>query len=361
MRKQKILCLTLLFLILFNILMFSGCSSDEKETDPCDYAIIDIHLHLDGSLSVKSVRELAELQGIQIPEDDGELLDLIAVDADCRDLNEYLEKFDFPVSLLQTREAISLSVYNLEKELQELGVLYAEIRFAPQKHTLNGLTQAEVVEAAIEGMNRCDMKSNLILCCMRGDDNREQNEETVRVAKEYLGKGVAAIDIAGAEALFPTEDFADIFELAAQEQIPYTIHAGEAGGPLSVSCAVDFGAARIGHGVRSAEDEALVKRLGDENITLEICPTSNLNTAIYYEYEDVPMLALMEAGVKVTINSDNMTVSNTNVKKEYQKVADAFGLTEEQLRSLAQNAIDASFADSETKSWLTSELEKIGK
>ncbi|MBR2639648.1 MAG: adenosine deaminase, partial [Oscillospiraceae bacterium] len=144
--------------------------------------LIDLHLHLDGSLSVKSVKELAALQNIEIPEDENELLKLLRINDDCKDLTEYLEKFAFPGKLLQTKEAVALSVYNLQEELKEQGLIHAEIRFAPQLHTKKGLSQTEVVEAAIEGLNRSDFSAGLILCCMRGNDNHEENIETVKVA-----------------------------------------------------------------------------------------------------------------------------------------------------------------------------------
>ncbi|WP_405726951.1 adenosine deaminase [Anaerotignum sp.] len=358
MEKQKMCGQMLSGLLVAGSCFTSGCGGTKEVVKAEDYAVMDLHLHLDGSLSVASVRELAEMQGISVPERDEELLPLLRVDADCRNLNEYLEKFDFTVSLLQTEEALVAAVYQLEKELQDMGMLYAEIRFAPQLHTENGLSQAEVVAAAIEGMNRCDFRSNLILCCMRGDDNQEQNMETVRVAKEFLGKGVAAIDIAGAEALYPTGNFENLFLLAKQLDIPFTIHAGEADGPTSVYKALEFGAKRIGHGVRSVEDQELMQKLAEENVTLELCPTSNLNTNIFESLDEYPLLELMEAGVKVTINSDNMVVSGTNVEAELQKLIDTFGLEKEQLKMLVNNAIDVSFADEETKEWLRGELEK---
>lgn len=358
MKKQQYIGFVLLLVVLGVFGCLSGCGQTDTAAKAEDYAIVDLHLHLDGSLSIASVRELAQMQDIPLPEDDHELQQLLQVEADCQDLNEYLEKFDLPVSLLQTKEALSTAVYNLEKELQEQGMLYAEIRFAPQQHLAQGLTQEEVIEAAIDGMNRCDFRSNLILCCMRGDGNQAQNLETVQAAQAYLGKGVAAIDIAGAEALFPTDNFEEVFALASQLEIPFTIHAGEADGPSSVQKALSFGTTRIGHGVRSVEDEALLKTLAEDNVTLELCPTSNLNTKIYPSIAEYPLPELLEAGVAVTINTDNMTVSNTTVQAELQMLIDTFDLTKDDLKALAQNAIDASFADSETKSWLTSELEK---
>jgi len=323
-----------------------------------NYALFDLHLHLDGSLSLDSVKKLAALQGIDIPDNDETLREMLQVSEGCRDLNEYLEKFAFPCSLMQTAEGISAAVKNLEAELASQGLIYAEIRFAPQLHTLRGMTQREAVDAAVSGMGQSALKSTLILCCMRGKDNHEANLETVRAAKDFLGKGVGAIDLAGAEALFPTAEFEDLFVLAKELEIPFTIHAGEADGPESVYKALGFGAKRIGHGVRSLENDALVKYLAAEGITLELCPTSNLNTSMFDSYKAYPLRGLMEAGVKVTVNTDNMTVSNTTVAAELRHLTDALALTEEELHFLVRNAAEAAFADQETKKWLKAEMEK---
>ena len=320
------------------------------------YGLIDLHLHLDGSLSLASVRDLAQLQNIAVEPDDEKLLNMLQVGPDCRDLNEYLEKFAFPCSLLQKSEAITRSVENLRRELKEQGLLYAEIRFAPQLHTLQGLTQHQVVEAAVKGLKADGVRANLILCCMRGDGNREENLETVRLTAEFLGKGVCAADLAGAEALFATGMFEDVFALARELGIPYTIHAGEAAGPESVYKALEFGALRLGHGVRSVEDPALLEHLAREGVTLELCPTSNLNTSIFPCIEAYPLIPLMEAGVRVTVNTDNTTVSGVSLRSEWEKVITAFHLTPEQIRSLQKNAAEAIFADAATKKWL---LEKV--
>lgn len=323
---------------------------------PQTCALIDLHLHLDGSLSINSVRMLAQMQGIEVPNQEEELLKKLQVDKKCSNLNEYLEKFDFPCYLLQEKKAISLAVFNLEEELREQGLIYAEIRFAPQLHTRNGLTQAEVVEAAIDGLKRSTFKCNLILCCMRGENNHAQNCETVKVAAQYMGKGVCAIDLAGAEALYATDNFEDLFQLAVESKVPFTIHAGEADGAKSIRTAIMFGANRIGHGVRCVEDESLMKQLAANGVTLELCPTSNLHTKIFGSIYDYPLSKLMDAGIRVTINTDNMTVSGVNLQGEFQRMIATFSLTKEQVARLAQNAVDASFADAETKSWMNKQL-----
>ena len=309
------------------------------------YAIIDLHLHLDGSMSLECARSLAKKRGIALP-DDKELLSRLRVSDDCRDLNEYLERFDLPLSLLQTAEAISESVERLCNELQSQGLIYAEIRFAPQLHLQKGLTQEEVVLAAIEGLNRSDFFASLILCCMRGADNREANIETVRLVKKYLEKGVCAVDLAGAEALFPNENFVDVINYARSLSLPMTLHAGEALGADSVASAIELGANRIGHGVRSIEDQKLLSILAEKKIPLELCPTSNLNTRVFDDLKDYPIRTFLESGVLITVNTDNMSVSATTLAEEYQRLADALELTEADLKKIALCSISATFLDS---------------
>lgn len=335
--------------------MNEGIRSDtniKQYSDVSMNCLIDLHLHLDGSLSVKTVKQLAGLQNIEIPKDDEELMKMLTVSDECKDLNEYLEKFDFPLKLLQTTQAISASVFNLQEELKNQGLIYAEIRFAPQLHVRGGLTQDQVVQAAVDGLNRSDFRSNLILCCMRGADNFKENMQTVDAASKYLGKGVCAIDLAGAEALYNTGNFSRIFESASEKHIPFTIHAGEADGPESIKTALKFGASRIGHGVRSAEDKELIKILARENVTLELCPTSNLNTNIYSSIDEYPIMTLIDNGVSVTVNTDNMTVSDVTERGQLQIIAKTFSLSDDDIKKLLLNSVNASFASDETKKWL---------
>ena len=320
--------------------------------------LMDLHIHLDGSLSLNSAKHLAEIQNIILPDNDFDLKNLLSVSNDCKDLNEYLEKFDFPVKLLQTREAIEFAFHNLADELAAQGLMYAEIRFAPQKHTLNGLSQRDVVSAAIDGLQKSSLDASLILCCMRDADNMNDNIETVKLAKDFLNNGVVAVDLAGAEALFPNEQFDYVFSLANELNIPLTIHAGEADGPKSVYSAIDYGAKRIGHGVRSAEDDNLIQILSDKKITLECCPTSNLNTQVFSSISDFPIKKFIENDVRFTINTDNTAVSDTNLKNEWQLIIDTFNLTYSDIRNILQNTVNASFADDALKSKL---YEKINK
>ena len=217
---------------------------------------IDLHLHLDGAVTPDIARQLAVLQGIKLPETDEELRKLLMVPASCESLNDFLKCFELPLSLLQTREGLTEAVCLVSDKLISDGVEYAELRFAPQLHKDKGMSQEDAVIAALTGLEKTSLHANLILCCMRGNGNETENYETLELAHKYLTDdgGVVAIDLAGAEALFPTSDYRELFKKAADYNIPFTIHAGEADGPGSIRLAVEYGARRIGHGVRAFED-----------------------------------------------------------------------------------------------------------
>ena len=163
--------------------------------------------------------------------------------------------------------------------------------------------------------------------------------------------------IPGAEALFPTKDFADVFALAKKLGVPATIHAGEADGPESVRTALSFGAARLGHGVRSAEDGALLRSLAEAGTALELCPTSNLNTVVVSDLKDYPLRKLMDAGVRVTVNTDNRSVSDTTLRREFGLLAETFRLTKGEVRQLLLNAAEAAFAPESVKAELRGRIE----
>lgn len=323
--------------------------------------LIDLHLHLDGSLSPRIARALADMQGIKIPEDEKALESLLTVSENCRDLNEYLEKFAFPCSLLQTPASLEMAVEMLEKELSDEGLQYAEIRFAPQKHTEKGMTQTDAVEAALKGRGKHRVNTNFILCLMRGEDNRAENFETVEVAAAFLGKGVVALDLAGAEALYKTACFKEYFVRAREKGIPFTIHAGEADGPGSIRDALSFGASRIGHGVRAYEDPSLMKLLVEKHIPLELCPSSNLQTALFPDISRYPLPAFLSSGIPVTVNTDNRAVSGTTVARELSLLKNAFSLSGEDVRQLLENAARASFAAEEDKVCMIENIRKQTK
>ena len=319
------------------------------------YAIVDLHLHLDGSLSAKAILDVAKKEQIELPtNNEDELNRYLMVPENCGSLNEYLERFALPNLVLQSKYGLESCTLDLLKRLADDGLKYVEIRMAPQLSINKGLTQEEVVKTLINTCKKGEkfhIFSNLILCMMRGNNTKEKNLKTINVAKKYLGHGVVAMDLAGAEALFPNEMFKDEFKLINEYQIPLTIHAGEASGASSVKSALDFGAVRIGHGIHSIEDENVLKELKNKNICLEVCPKSNLDTKTISKYDDLPLKLFIKKGIKVSINTDDMTVSNTTLKQEYETLV-KMGFNEKELHDFAENSINASFADAKTKKYL---------
>ncbi len=311
--------------------------------------MIELHLHLDGSLRPETVWELAKEQKIELPAKTVEDVRYkMEVPEDCKTLEEYLERFDMPLMVLQKADALERVAFELTEDLARSGVTYAEIRFAPQLSLNGGLTQDEVTEAAIRGVKRGmeqypQIRVGLILCCMRGDTNEELNMQTVETAKKYLGDVVCAVDIAGAESLFPTELFAPVFAKVREYGIPMTIHAGEAAGPDSMRTALSYGTKRIGHGVAAATDPELVKTLAEEGITLEVCVTSNYQTKVVPSIEAHPIKKLFDAGVHVTVNSDNMTCSRTDIRKEIALLKNVLGFTDREIETMEEYAWEARF------------------
>ena len=316
---------------------------------------IDLHLHLDGAITVDIAKKLAAMQNIALPsEDEKEIEKLLSVPDDCASLNDFLKCFALPGSLMQTKDGLSAAVEMVLDDAGENGVIYAEIRFAPQLHTQGGMSQEDAVLAALDGLKKAKIKGNLILCCMRGEDNDAKNEETVELAKKYLVEdgGVVAIDLAGAEALFPTSKYRQLFAKAKEYGIPFTIHAGEADGAESVCLAIEYGAVRIGHGVRACEDAAVLELIRQRGVTLEMCPTSNRQTHAVEDMSDYPFMDYLQSGIKVTVNTDDPAIERTNIAKEYEYMEKNFALTAQQENILLENAVNAAFTSDAVKAKL---------
>ena len=322
-------------------------------------AYIDLHLHLDGAITAEIAKELAKLQGITLPaKDDDELHSMLTVPEECTSLNDFLACFALPDSLMQTKEGLREAVRLVMDNALSQGVIYAELRFAPQLHTNGGMTQEQAVLAALDGLKSSALKGNLILCCMRGEDTADANFETLELAKKYLvaDGGVVAMDLSGAEALFPTENYRALFSRAKEYGVPFTIHAGEADGAYSIRTAIEFGASRIGHGVRCYEDAALTELVKERGIPFEMCPTSNRQTHAVENMADYPLMDYLKKGIKVTLNTDDPAIEGTTLAGEYRYVEETFGLTQEQKMTLLKNAIDAAFTTESVKAALKEKL-----
>ncbi|MEG0168646.1 adenosine deaminase [Anaerorhabdus sp.] len=317
---------------------------------------IDLHCHLDGSIPPEVLCELAQSRNIKIP---GGSLDgykaYLKDTLNCKSLVEYLERFDFPIGILQDEEAIIKATCALIEMLDHQGLVYVELRFAPQQHTKNGLSQEEVLQAVLKAVNmlkdKCQIHVELILCMMNYTDasiNMSANMETVNLAKQYLGKGVVLLDIAGAEGN-NMMDFEPLFRHAKSIGLPYIIHAGEAGPALNVHQALKLGAKRIGHGVRSIEDLNVVQELVDTQVPIEVCISSNLNCFVFDEAVHHPIKTLQDKGVLITINTDNMMFSNTTLEQEYEILKSTFGYTDEDLIQFNKNSLMVAACDEEVK------------
>lgn len=306
---------------------------------------IELHLHFDGSIdsSYASWIMKRDVQDELISKSDSSLTD-------------YLSKFDLPIGLLQDPYYVEMFSYLLAKKLEEDEVIYAEVRFCPQFHVEKAKLET-IVEAMVDGFAQVpSVKINLIFCMMR-HFNEAQNKEIIELTRKFLGHGVVAIDLAGDEKKYKTSNFKGLFEIINNYKIPFTIHAGEADDYTSVGAAISFGAKRIGHGINSIVSSETVNKLIENRIVLEVCPTSNLHTKAVSDISEHPIKELMQRGVLCTINTDNRTVSNTSLEREYKLLADGLGFTEDDFRKCNLNAIEAAFISEKEKEELRKKLD----
>ncbi|SJZ42383.1 adenosine deaminase [Selenihalanaerobacter shriftii] len=321
---------------------------------------VELHLHLDGSLRVETAIEIAQEFGIELPTvNKEELEDYLQVSDDCDSLAEYLKKFEFALKIMQSKEALIRIAYELVEDAAQENIKYLEVRFAPLLLT-ESLSKEEVVEAVLTGLQRAeddyDLEVNLILCCMRHQDPSKSVEVT-ELAINYLDAGVVGIDLAGDEANFPPEEHEQAFQLAKGAGLHRTVHAGEAAGADSVRKAIDYlSAERIGHGVRINEDQETVEIVQEQQISLEVCPTSNLHTNVIPNLEEHPIKDYYELGILVTVNTDNRTVSNLTLSEEYIALYNSLDFELSDIEEVILNGVKAAFISEEKKETLINEF-----
>ena len=322
--------------------------------------MIDLHLHLDGSLSLEDFKYLAKRNGVDLGD---KFPSNVYVPNDCKSLEEYLERFDLPLSLMQDEFSVAYVTKSLVERLYNDGYIYAEIRFAPQLHTQKGMSQEDAVIAALSGLKSAlkgkeDFDANLILCCMRQADY-ETNLETVELAIKYKESRVVCVDLAGPEAFRPGDYYVNLFDRAKEGGANIIIHAGEACGSDEVVRAIELlHAQRIGHGVHYELTRENIQRVVEKRIAFEFCPTSNLQTTSLPDYEHVPLAEFDKYGIMVTINSDNMTVSNTDVLQEYRHLFNIYKFKKHEVRHFLANSINAAFISPQEKIKLLGVLDK---
>lgn len=319
----------------------------------------ELHCHLDGSLPLRLLEKLAREQKIFLGEEK-QLRQMVTAPADCQSLEQYLQCFDLPVACLQKREALESSAECLLAEAAADGVVYLEVRFAPSLHCREGLSMDQVVSSVLCGLDRgrekYGVEYGLILCIMRHEEEKK-GFEVLETAQRFLGKGVVALDLAGAEAAFPVDGFSAVFRRVAEKGIPFTIHAGEAAGPESIKKALELGACRIGHGLAAIEEPALMQELAERKIVLELCPSSNLQTKAAKSWDMYPLRRFLQEGMAVTVNTDNRTVTGTTMTRELSLVQERLGLSHQEIRELCRQAIRGSFAPEETRKRLLRQME----
>ncbi|MFL9652687.1 adenosine deaminase [Streptomyces sp. PB17] len=319
-----------------------------------------LHDHLDGGLRPATVVELAESVGHTLPTTDpDELAAWYYEAANSGDLVRYIATFEHTLAVMQNREGLLRTAEEYVLDLAADGVVYGEVRYAPELNTRGGLSMPEVVETVQEGLAAGMAKAaaagtpvrvGTLLCGMRMFD---RVREAADLAVAFRDAGVVGFDIAGAEDGFPPADHLDAFAHLRRENVPFTIHAGEAHGLPSIHQALQVcGAQRIGHGVRITDDipDLAAGKLGrlaawvrDRRIALEMCPTSNLQTGAAGSIAEHPITALKDLGFRVTLNTDNRLVSGTTMTREMSLLVEQAGWGVEDLRTVTVNALKSAF------------------
>jgi adenosine deaminase len=316
-----------------------------------------LHDHLDGGLRPATIVELAAQCGHQLPEGEPEALDRWFQEAaDSGSLERYLETFVHTVGVMQTSEALTRVARECVEDLAADGVVYAEVRYAPEQHVSTGLTLDQVVAAVQRGFDVGSADRPIVvrqlLTAMR---HQARSNEIAELAVTWRDRGVAGFDIAGAEAGYPPTRHLDAFEYLQRENFHFTIHAGEAFGLPSIWQALQWcGADRLGHGVRIVDDisvgpkgEVELGRLAayvrDKRIPLEMCPASNVQTGAATSIADHPIGLLSRLKFRVTVNTDNRLMSGTSMTKEMHDLVEAFGYTLTDLRWFTINAMKSAF------------------
>jgi adenosine deaminase len=317
----------------------------------------DLHLHLDGSVRPRSVWELAEEQKVRLRAKTQRQLDaMLRAGTRTKSLGDYLRIFDLTLAVLQEREALARVAYELVEDCERENCRHIEVRFSPILHQKHGLELAEILEAVIEGLHRgardFGVSTGVIVCGMR-NISPGRSLELAKLAVAYRKKGVVGFDLAGEEKDFPAKDHREAFQVVLNHNVNSTVHAGEGFGPASIAQALHYcGAHRIGHGTRLGEDPELLQFVLDHRIPLEVCLTSNVQTRTVRSIREHPFGRYLAMGVRVTLNTDNTTVSNTNITKEYVLAARAFHLSPYRIKRIIVNGFKSAFLPYDEKARL---------
>lgn len=308
----------------------------------------DLHVHLDGSLRLSTILDIAKADGIELPATtmDG-LFSAIGCGNNFGSLVDYLKGFEITLRVMQTEESLERIAFELAEDAHQENVRYMEVRYSPILHTRRGLKLTKVVEAVLDGLRRAretyGIKANVIVCGIR-NISPESSYEMAELAVAYKGRGVVGFDLAGAEADFPAKHHKKAFQLVRDNNINCTIHAGEAYGPESIAQAIHVcGAHRIGHGCRLRENGDLLHYLNDHRTPLECCPSSNVQTGAVRDHASHPLKLYFDLGLRVTINTDNRLITDTSVSKELWLCHTQMAMSFSDIKSLVVAGFKSSF------------------
>ena len=299
----------------------------------------DLHCHLDGSLRLKSIIEMAKENKVELASFDEERLQqLLLCGKKVDSLESYLKAFDLTLQVLQDKASLARAAFELAEDAAQENVWHLEVRFAPVLHMQRGLRYAEIVDAVLLGLEKAQrqykISTGLIICAMRHRPPSE-SKHVAEICVAYKNKGVVGFDLAGAEADNPARHHQEAFSLVLSNNINCTIHAGEGYGPDSIAQAIHYcGTHRIGHGTRLIEDGGLLNYVNDHRIPLEVCLTSNVQTNTVASLDDHPFRFYFDYKLRVPLNTDNRLISNTTVTDELLLAANQFNLTLDEIKDI---------------------------
>ena len=306
----------------------------------------ELHCHLDGSLSLPTIRQLAAMANIDLPTSDEELKHHVTAPAHCENLLDYLEAFDYIHPLLQTKEALTLAAYDVAKQAALENVLYLEVRFAPELSMDQGLTVPETIDAVCEGLRQAQDEFGIVakalVCGMRQSD-QELTSRILAEANQVTDQDFVGFDFAGDEHHYPPQAIDALIQQVKSYNRPMTLHAGECHCPANVAHSIAYGIKRNGHVTLLAYEPELLKEFVKNGVTGELCLTSNLQTKAAATVEDFPYLKMKEAQAHISINTDNRTVSDTDLTKEYALYHQHFASEEEKQELLTK--LEKAYAD----------------
>ncbi|WXC75505.1 adenosine deaminase [Streptococcus agalactiae] len=326
-----------------------------------ELAKAELHCHLDGSLSLPAIRKLANMADIILPNSDKELRKYVIAPAQTESLVDYLKTFEFIRPLLQTKEALRFAAYDVARQAALENVIYIEIRFAPELSMDKGLTASDTVFAVLEGLADAQKEFNIVaraLVCGMRQSSHKTTKEIIKHIVDLAPKGLVGFDFAGDEFSYPTDSLVDLIQEVKRSGYPMTLHAGECGCAKHIADSLNLGIKRKGHVTALTGQRALIKRFVEEDAVAEMCLTSNLQTKAASSIQSFPYQELYDAGGKITINTDNRTVSDTNLTKEYSLFVTYFGTKIEDFLVFNQNAVKASFTSDSEKDTLLHKLQE---